>query len=399
MSADLPWLNAFIDESGSSDDDRVFSCVAVLADDSQVEPARAAVEVIARALASGGEIKSKSIGDNHARRVQFLEAIQQVEFQYACLVVDKSAIHDDSGLRFRKSFNKFFKRLLQQPLHSYASGGVRATFDQYGWPSTMEEFERYIAEQMRPNLFFEYQPSHVDSRGERLVQLADLIAGSLVWCFDPNRKCSESPHFRELLRKKELSAVSWPLPDRSSEDWSSAEDEDIGRHAQQRAQGLIARFANSEVPEESAISVVLDELLFARTFEDGQRQSIYAEHLPTVLAQHGIDMSTRQVRKLVSAIRDEGVVIAGSPYGYKLARTSADIGEYLAHTESIVRPMLARVALARQSVKLDTSGRYDILGQSAPLRTLVEAATDQPLLAVGGEELSEDLEAILEDGA
>jgi len=61
--------------------------------------------------------------------------------------------------------------------------------------------------------------------------------------------------------------------------------------------------------------------------------------------------------------------------------------------------MLARVALARQSVKLDTSGRYDILDQSAPLRTLVEAATDQPLLAVGGEDVSEDLEAILEDGA
>ena len=318
MSADLPWLNAFIDESGSSDDDRVFSCVAVLVDDAQIDAARAAVEAIAQALASGGEIKSTSIGDNHARRVQFLEAIQQVEFQYACLVVDKSAIYDDSGLRFRKSFNKFFKRLLQQPLHTYAAGGVRAIFDQYGWLSTMEEFERYIAEQMRPNLFFEYQPSHVDSRRERLVQLADLIAGSLVWCFDPNRKCSESSRFRELLRTKELSAVSWPLPERSRDEWSSAEDEDIGWHAQQRAQGLIARFANSDVPEERAISIVLDELLFARTFEDGPRQSIYAEHLPSVLAQHGNDMSTRQVRKLVSAIRDEGVdapIAVNSPRG------------------------------------------------------------------------------------
>jgi len=93
-----------------------------------------------------------------------------------------------------------------------------------------------------------------------------------------------------------------------------------------------------------------------------------------------------------------GVVLAGSPNGYKLALRAADIGEYLEHTESIVQPMLTRVALARQSVKLDTSGRYDILDQSTPLRTLVEAATDQPLLTLRGDEASEDVEAVLEDG-
>jgi hypothetical protein len=137
LSDGLPWLNAFIDESGTSDDDLVFSCVAVLVDDAQIDAARLAVEIIAQSLASGGEIKSTSIGDNHTRRIEFLTAIQQIDFQYACLVVDKSAIRDDSGLRFRKSFNKFFKRLLQQPLSAYAAGGVRAVFDQYGWPSTM----------------------------------------------------------------------------------------------------------------------------------------------------------------------------------------------------------------------------------------------------------------------
>jgi hypothetical protein len=395
----LPWLNAFIDESGTSTQDSVFACAAVLVDDTQIDAARAAVEAMAQSLASGGEIKSKSIGDNHARRIAFLNAIQEVDFQYACLVVDKLAIRDTSGLRFRRSFNKFFKRLLQQPLRTYAAGGVRAVFDQYGWPETMREFEHYMDGQMQPNLFFDYQSTHVDSLDERLIQLADLIAGSLVWCFDPNRKCSESPQFRELLRPKELSAVCWPPPERLACEIDASEDGDIQRQGLGRVQSLVGRFENSDEQEERAISIILDELLFARTIEEGSRQSIYAEHLPTVLAQHGIEMSTRQVRTLMGAIRDEGVVVAGSPNGYKLALTAADIHEYLAHTESIVQPMLARVARARQSVKLDTSGRYDILDQSIPLRTLVEAATDRPLTALRGDEVSEEVESVLEDGA
>jgi hypothetical protein len=396
-SAGLSWLNAFIDESGSSNEDRIFSCVAVLADDAQVQAARTAVQAIAQSLAGGGEIKSASIGDNHPRRIAFLEAIQQVDFQYTCLVVDKSAIRDDSGLRYRKSFHKFFKRLLQQPLQTYA-GGVRAVFDQYGWPDTMREFERYMAREMQPNLFYDYSLTHVDSRNERLVQLADLIAGSLVWCFDPGRACAESRQFRELLRLKELSAISWPPPAHLTDVPSTAEDADIQHRGLDRVKALIARYEMSNEPEERAISVILDELLFARTFEDGPHQSIYAERLPTVLAQRGIEMGIRQIRTLIGAIRDDGVVLAGSPNGYKLALTAADIGEYLAHTESIVQPMLARVILARQSVKLDTSGRYDILDQSMPLRTLVQAVTEQPLTTARDEGVSEDAESILQDG-
>jgi len=110
-------------------------------------------------------------------------------------------------------------------------------------------------------------------------------------------------------------------------------------------------------------------------------------------------MNTRQVRSLVGVIRDLGVVLAGSPNGYKLALTAADIGEYLAHTESIVGPMLARVKLARQSVRLDTSGRYDILSQSHDLWSLVEASADHRLMALQDGEASEDTEAALEDGA
>lgn len=399
LDSETQWLNVFVDESGSSSGDRLFCCAAVLVDDSQVNAARDAVEQLARTHASGGEIKSKSIGDNHSRRLTFLEAIQSIDFQYACLLVDKKAIHDDSGLRFRKSFNKFFKRLLQQPLDTYVRGGIRAVFDNYGWPETMQEFERYMHERLPRSLFFDYVPSHVDSRSERLVQLADLIAGSLVWCFDPSRKCADSAEFRALLRNKEFAITAWPPREYEGDSHDTSEDAIIARQAELRVQALLRQYEESVNIEERAIAIILEALLFARLFEDGADQSIYADHLPTILAQHGIEMSTRQVRSLVGVIRDKGVIVAGSPNGYKLALTAADIGEYLTHTEGIVGPMLGRVGRARQSVKLDTSGRYDILSRSDTLRALVEASADASLAALEDEAPSEDADAAFEDGA
>ena len=399
LDSESSWLNIFIDESGKSNDDRLFSCVAVLVDDAQLQPARDAVEMIARQLSRGGEIKSTSINDNHPRRIKFLEAIQPIDFQYVCLVADKQYIRDDSGLKFKKSFNKFFKRLLHRPLNAYASGGIRAVFDKYGWPQTMQEFECYMTDWMPQNLFFDYQVTHVDSRSERLVQLADLIAGSINWCFDPGRKCDKSNQFRELLRSKELSIIAWPLREPISHSDDRSEDANITRQAQLRVQGLIARYESSSSQDERAMSIVLEELLFARIFEEGARQSIYADRLPDVLDQHGIGMNTRQVRSLVGIIRDAGVVVAGSPNGYKLALTASDITEYLSHTESIVGPMLARVRRARESVKLDTSGRYDILHGSANLRYLVEATSDAPLFVLEDNDACEDVEAVLETGA
>ena len=393
----MPWLNIFIDESGSSDDDRLFSCVAVLVDDAALDSAREAVEALALEQASGGEIKSKSIGDNHARRLRFLEAIQSIEFQYACLVVDKRAIRADSGLRFSKSFNKFFKRLLQRPLETYSSGGIRAVFDNYGWPNTMSEFERYMDDRMPPSLFFDYQPSHVDSRDERLVQLADLIAGSINWCFDPGRRCPESRAFRELLVKKELSITAWPPRDYVAPAAGTAsEDASIAREAQARVQQLITRYESSELESERALSIMLEQLLFCRLFEDESRQSVYADQFPAVLAQEGVEMSVRQVRGLIGSIRDQGVVVAGSPSGYKLALTVSDVDEYLAHTEGIVGPMLTRVRRARESVKLDTPSRYDILERRDSLRLIVQALGDASLVALENDQACEEAEAMLE---
>ena len=53
---------------------------------------------------------------------------------------------------------------------------------------------------------------------------------------------------------------------------------------------------------------------------------------------------------MIGGLRYKGIIIAGSPNGYKLALNLEDINNYLAHDNNIVFPMLDKLKLARDQV-------------------------------------------------
>lgn len=215
-----PWLNVFIDESGTNELDllkqnvmRYFIVAAVFVDDDQAHSACTKLEQIALELCGGAEIMSKRIGSKHETRRRFLEAIQPIDFGYAALAVDKSLIATHPGLRYKRTFHKFFARMLQGRLTRYG-GGLRVFSDEFGDSEFMRGFDAYLNENVPPNLFFEYEHEFVSSASSRLIQLADLIAGSISYWLEPGKRSESSEMFRELLRPKETDIVAWPLPRR-----------------------------------------------------------------------------------------------------------------------------------------------------------------------------------------
>ena len=109
----------YVDETGTPDLDvgkrgveRYYIAAAVFVDEEHAPEAEARVEGIAARLCGGAPIKSSRIGADHECRLRFLQAIQDVDFGYHALAVDKSLVREDSGLRYKASFHKFFSRLL-----------------------------------------------------------------------------------------------------------------------------------------------------------------------------------------------------------------------------------------------------------------------------------------------
>jgi hypothetical protein len=69
------------------------------------------------------------------------------------------------------------------------------------------------------------------------------------------------------------------------------------------------------------------------------------------------------------------VLIASSRHGYKIPIAITDIADFAAITDSVVHPMLNRIARARDAVLLVTEGDVDVLAgeKLGQLRAAVDA--------------------------
>lgn len=394
-STEQKWLTAFVDETGNFDLEiekagasNLFVCVAVICDELQSELIKTRMLEISRDEFGGTEVKSSGIAGSHKRRLRILEKIRDLSFGYYALIINKDAIERDSGLQYKPVFYKFLNRMLYNRL---LQGGTALNIvaDEIGGKAFMESFVPYLETRGKPDLFTTWSHRFVPSKECPQVQLADLIAGTLNWCFDHEKHCEHSDEFRELLRPKEIGISSWPLqirdiPEVGDEQDASIWDEYIKVCSINRAQKFIAEYSEHEKEERHMQVAVLRHLLFVRQFEDkGQPINRISDQLIRYLQQQGFPELSRQQfsSKVIGPMRDWGILISGGTDGYRLAFSAADIRRYLSHDMNIIKPMLARLKVARQGILQDTTNQYDILDNMdfAFLKTLAEAMTDHDL--------------------
>jgi len=397
-----PWLNVFVDESGTADLDstksgvsRLFIVAAIIVDDQHLAAATEKMNQIANRLASGGEVRSKRIGTKSERRLAFLEAIQEVPFAYVAMVINKDAVDPASGLQFKRSFHKFTQRILEKRLARYG-GGLRVHVDEHGSREFMDGFTDYLAKHIGGTLFYGYEQEFVRSEDSRLVQLADLIAGSLAYCHDESKVCDATPQFRELLAKWQIDIAAWPpagqpVAVNGPDDVTKAPEGLIAATARNRAVRFLDANRDSDDELARAQAATLEMLLFSRFYEPDDNQSVVGAELVHRLEARGFESMSEQTfrSQVIGRLRDNGIVIAGTWQGYRLAMSSDDIRDYLSHSKNVIVPMLSRIGVARRSVLLDTAGRYDILEseENAELRSVVDCLNDTsiaPALGVVG---------------
>jgi hypothetical protein len=384
-----PWLTAFVDETGTNELDadkpgvsHLFICVAVLVDEQGLAATDAAVRALSQDLCSGAEISSKRIGTDHKRRLEFLQPLQPLPFGYLALVINKDRIPKDSGLRFKRSFYKYINRMLYERI-AKTGQNLRIIADQIGGNDFMASFKAYLEARGLPSLFQQFDHLFAESTKTPLIQLADIIAGTLTYCFDPAKTGPYSAQLRELLRPREAGIQCWPwepIPESQPPQHGAAPDDLLQRTLSERVVKFLTEHENSSDTERQMQAVTLSHLLFARQFEDRESQAIISDALMVRLRDQGFEELHKQAfqSRVIGKIRDEGIILAGAADGYRLALTAADIQDYLDHDRSIIEPMLGRVLKARETVMSETGGTYDVLLGPANerLRRLAETLRD-----------------------
>lgn len=367
-------LLAFADEFGNNSFDfptqgTHFIVASVIIPRDKKAEVEQQIEVIRKKYFQTGEMKSKGIGKNNNRRKQILSEILKVDFAIYALVVDKKKLEGE-GFKYKKSFYKFLNGILYKELFKVYPN-LHLAVDEHGENKFMAEFKSYVEKNHKPNLFSGSEFGFMASPDSILIQLADIIAGTLGRCFDESKKDECSNQFLELLKPKLTSINHFPR-DKGSlihipENTNHSHNEKIvslGRNLSYQFLDEIR--SNNTTDYIDQVNCVKLLLLYLNNF--GSDNYITTKEIIKHLQVNREDKLNEEYFRtnIIAKLRDKGLLIAssnkrGKKGGYKLPTTADDLLDFIDHGNSMIIPMLSRIKKCRDTIKMATQNELDLL--------------------------------------
>lgn len=377
---------AFIDETGNTslefEKDGVsshFIITAVLVDESKLNEVEEIFHTFKVNAVQNGEIKSSSIGKNHKRRKFFLEKLRTLDYKTYTLVVDKASLYRDGGLGYKQVFIKHLNDRLHTELR-LAFPKLTMIADEHGSKRFMDGFRKFVDKRSQRNLFDECDFDFSDSKSKELVQLADLIAGTISFKYEKNKDRLAYNDFKPFIEEKAISIIEWPVKyDNYIEQYSRTHDgkydEVISLSSIRLAINFIEKYKKSDVVNDRECVLVLKHLL-STMISSNKNEYVNSSVLRMNLKYFTATNYTSQYFKtrIIARLRDENVLISSSSKGYKIPENEEDIIKFINHSNSMIQPMLNRVKKAQHRVYAATNGELDILDKESfkKLRKMTE---------------------------
>ena len=382
-------IHAYIDESGAYGFDfskeansTHFIITAVTVKESDIPQVEEAVKKLITVFGfKNGEIKSSKIKANNIRRTNLISEIIKLPIKAFILVVDKRKIYKDSGIsKNKKVFYKFLNDLLYSELRRNFNK-INIEADSTGTNTFQSEFYKYVRSKEQPlSLFDEFEFSMTDSKGSVIVQLADLISGSLSYKYEESKILKASNiDYRKRLSPIILMLKEFPLEyEKFIEEevkYDASFNKTIFDIAYRRAQDFIINAKEDYDTIVSEQKFVLEYLMF-RFINNKTHRYIGTRELIGALENAGFKRrSIASFRmQIIAKLRDHRVIISSSQQGYKLPSTVNELCEYITHTKTIIMPMISRLKKCIEVVKMGSNGDINLfdLPQYTELRSLLE---------------------------
>ncbi|KGK85863.1 hypothetical protein DP73_17675 [Desulfosporosinus sp. HMP52] len=371
-----PSRTAFIDECGGFGFDfttpgtsKYYIICAVCVQDNKLDDLQQAVEKVRSNNFGKGEMKSNNIGKDYKRRSKIIADLLPLEFRIIVLVANKQAFIADSPLTsYKKSFVKFLHQLLYNVLyHVYPK--LKIVEDQTGTSEFQAGFKKYV-QNNRPqsNLFdeYEYDFDYSDSKDSVLVQLADIIGGTISKCYTD----SAAPNYLEMLKGKIIRIENFPNNTTPyfaiSNPYLDKFSKDIFDLSIRCSNNFIAKNDCNQDYEKRMQVAFLKYLLF-QVYNVSAEKFVSSSQIISILTEYANSRIRKDFlyRRIIAQLRDAGVIIASCAQGYKIPTSIDDITTYLNQTNSLVSPMLHRVEICRKLIFQQTDRQLDILENDA----------------------------------
>ncbi|TKC59335.1 DUF3800 domain-containing protein [Pedobacter hiemivivus] len=359
---------AFADEFGNnsfefSSQSTHFIVSSIIVGSDKLDLLENQLEQIRKRYFQTGEIKSNKVGPNHNRRLLILRDFCELDFSIYALIIDKKKLYGE-GFRHKQSFYKYLNGLLYKELYKTFPSLILFV-DEHGSNDYMKSFKNYVKKNHISNLFGGSEFEIKDSTEKIGIQLADFIAGTLGYIYDENKKSDSSPLLLKAIEKKINSISSFPREYHNYElngnDSDNSFDPVISQLGQSRAIDFIEKTRATGQEELDQVNCVKLLLLYYRT-HDHKRFISTKEILSHLNINRESELKEQYFRtKVIGKIRDKGVIISSSTIGYKLPSSTADIKKFINQGKKIILPMLNRIKICQQALKLATNNEIDIL--------------------------------------
>lgn len=375
-------LHVFVDESGDEHlhIDRGASAKyvlsAIIVQDKHLSEFMETANKVRRFYFQAGEIKSSKVGSQAARRKLILEKLCDLKFWSLSFVVAKERVDPSSGLRFAQTFLKHVSKRLCG--HLPLADEVCVSFDEKGRVKFKQEFRRYLERSFEsPDLFRVMKFEHLKSEDHVPIQVADFIAGSVAK-FHADRVGSSSLGIDQILRRK-TSILEWPtlrtegaLPELEPARF----DEVVRRESFNRANAYLDTHGHDTDSDISFRCMFVDWLISSAIFSESEFMHA-DEILRKMRVEYEVEMDAQALRnKVVGPLRDNGLLIASSPKGYKIPDKLDDVRRYVDLCSSQIPPAVNRLRRAREILRMATAGELDILkgDDLVDLRAITESS-------------------------
>jgi len=367
---------AFIDEKGDygfnfnrEDASSHFIITAIIIEEKEIHTIKENCEKIWKSYFSKEEITLPNVSNNDGKREKILIDIAKLNFTIFSIIVDKRKFRENSNIKlYKKTFFRFMNRLIDRELHG-AYPDLELARNEYENKEFMGGFKKYIEEKYPLTLFGDQQFGFVDNKDRVLIQLAAFIGDTIRISFEGQQKNQKSGNLLSIIKHKITVMKEWPQSYETYtfdiEKIKNPEfNEAIAQHSLKLENDFIKNNANSLKPE------IQDQVRFLKFLEFYMKYISANKYISTneILSNfdaYGKNLTKHYLRtSIVAKIRDSGVLIASSPYGYKLPVSEKEIYDFVNHSSTIVMPMLTRLCLCREAVKKATHNQLDILDKS-----------------------------------
>lgn len=321
-----------------------------------------------------GEIKSSKVSKNYKRRIRILEDLVKLDFSIYAVIIDKRELYGQ-GFKFKKSFYKYLNNLLYKELFR-TFPELELYVDENGGNDYMIEFKKYVFKHHNTNLFSGSEFDIKDSKNEKLIQLADFIAGTLGYIFDITKANEFSEDFKNIIEPK-VSAINFFPKKYSFEEIIESNtdfefDPLIAEVSLKRINSFLESCIGNDQQKIDQINFLRLLLLFHRVYYKS-KYVLTNEIFKHLNQNRDSDLKNEYFRtKVVGNLRDQGIMISSSRNGYKIPTTRKDLESFVSHGNRIILPMLNRINEMRKAIKLVSGNELDILEKFDELQKIID---------------------------